>query len=47
MDEEDKDNSENASLLKAKAKMKAITAIVNMEYGAYVRHGYYALPPVW
>ena len=47
-DEEDEDDSsENAGLLKAKAKTKPIAAAVDMESGAYVREGYYTLPPVW
>ncbi len=46
-EEDDDDSSENAGLLKAKAKVKPTPAAVDMESGAYVRDGDYALPPVW
>ena len=46
-EEDDDDSSENAGLLKAKRNIRPTAAAVDVESGAYVRDGSYALPPVW
>ena len=49
-EDDDDDSSENAGLLKPKAKHKPVAAAAtldNVESGAYVSDGSDALPPVW